>query len=92
MLGAVGTTNVNPIKLFNAVNAFKTVTNLSKAQEIQMPETSSGININDKSILDNQNLDEIKNFAQIAGEENLTNEDIQYGLTYGRSVIADYIA
>ena len=26
----------------------------------------------------------------VAGKENLTEEEIKYGLTYGRSVIADY--
>ena len=35
--------------------------------------------------------EEIRQFAKNAGEENLSNEDIQYGLTYGRSVIADYL-
>jgi len=57
----------------------------------KIPETSDGIDINDNSILKNQDTNEIRQFAQIAGEENLSNEDIQYGLTYGRSVIADYM-
>lgn len=89
MINSVNAT-VSPIKLFNAVNAFNK-TNVTNPQEVNMPETSLGIDINDKSVLNFQNLEEIRNFAQIVGEDNLSNDDIQYGLTYGRSVIADYI-
>ena len=88
MLNAIGSSSVNPIQMFNAVNAFKTS---EKSLDTSIPDISDGININDSSILENQNLDEIKQVAKIAGEENLSTEDIQYGLTYGRSVIADYM-
>lgn len=88
MVNAIGTGNINPIQMFNAVNAFKSVSN---SQEASIPETSDGIEINDNNILKNQDLDEIKQFAKVAGEESLSNEDIQYGITYGRSVIADYV-
>ncbi|MEI8128440.1 MAG: hypothetical protein WCG95_02380, partial [bacterium] len=73
---------------FNAVNAFKSS---GQIQDNQMPEVSDGIQINDNNILKNQNIDEIKQVAQNVGESNLSNEDIQYGITYGRSVIADYM-
>ena len=88
MINAIGNTNINPVQMFNAMNAFKIS---EKPIEAKIPETSDGININDVNILENQNLDEIKNLAKIIGEENLSNDDIQYGLTYGRSVIADYV-
>lgn len=88
MVNAISTSNISPIKLLNAVNAFRVS---EQVQENKIPDTSDGIAINDNSILKNQNTDEIRQFAQIAGEENLSNEDIQYGLTYGRSVIADYV-
>lgn len=88
MVNAIGSQNINPVKMFNALNAFKAN---EQVQEGKGPEISDGIDINDNNILQNQNLDEIKKFAQTAGEENLSNEDIQYGLTYGRSVIADYM-
>lgn len=88
MVNAIGTNNINPIQMFNAVNAFKAS---ERAKDGSVPEVSDGIEINDNSILKNQDTDEIKQFAKIVGEENLSNEDIQYGLTYGRSVIADYM-
>lgn len=88
MVNAIGTPNVNPVQMFNAVNAFKTT---EKVHKNEIPEISDGLEVNDNSILKNQDTEEIKQFAKTAGEENLSNEDIQYGLTYGRSVIADYI-
>lgn len=88
MINSIQTANVNPVKMFSAVNAFKSS---DKVQENNVPETSDGININDSTVLESQNIDEIKKFAQVVGEENLSNEDIQYGMTYGRSVIADYV-
>lgn len=88
MVNAIGTNNINPIQMFNAVNAFRAT---EQVQNKDMPETSDGINVNDNDILKNQDTDEIRQFAKIMGEENLSNEDIQYGLTYGRSVIADYM-
>lgn len=89
MLNAIGSSNVNSINMFSALNAFKTSENILNDN---IPEVSDGMQVNDTSVLDNQNLDEIKQMAQVVGEENLSNEDIQYGITYGRSVIADYIA
>ncbi len=88
MVNAISTNNINPIQMMSAMNAFKATEQVQENSRI--PETSDGIDINDSSILKNQDTEEIRQFAQIAGEDNLTNEDIQYGLTYGRSVIADY--
>lgn len=88
MVNAISTPNINPVQILSAVNAFKAS---EKIQDNKMSETSDGIEINDKSILNNQDTHEIKQFAKIVGEENLSDEDIQYGLTYGRSVIADYM-
>lgn len=86
MVNSIGTQNVNPVKMFSAINAFKAS---GQTQTNEMPEVSDGLEIND-NILKNQDLDEIKQFAKIAGEDSLSDEDIQYGFTYGRSVIADY--
>lgn len=87
MINSINTTN--PIQMLNAQNAFKS------AQKIFEPETkteeiSDGLNINDTDLFKNQDLEEIRTMAKIVGEEDLSNDDIQYGLTYGRSVIADY--
>jgi len=88
MVNAIGTSNINPVQMFNAVNAFKSS---GQIQDNNAPDVSDGIDVNDSNILQDQNLDEIKQFAKTAGEENLSNDDIQYGITYGRSVIADYM-
>lgn len=88
MVNSVSTSNINPIQMFNAVNAFKSS---GQIQDNSVPEISDGLDINDNNILKNQDTQEIKQFAKIAGEESLSDEDIQYGLTYGRSVIADYM-
>jgi len=87
MVNSIGTSNINPVQMFNAVNAFKSS---GQIQDNPVAELSDGIDVND-NILQNQNIDEIKQFAKTAGEENLSNDDIQYGVTYGRSVIADYM-
>ena len=92
MISAVG--GYNSLQMINALNAFggnKKVEN----QDIQYKEfdTSNGINLADNdNLLQKINLREIKNYAQQAGEMNLSDDDIKYGLTYGRSVIADYTA
>lgn len=88
MVNAISTSNINPVQMFSAVNAFKTS---EKVQNSQITDVSDGLGVNDNNILKNQDTSEIKLFAKIVGEENLSDEDIQYGLTYGRSVIADYM-
>lgn len=89
MVDAITTSNINPVQMFNAVNAFKGSGQTQENNKIAEP--SDGIALNDSSVLKNQDTEEIKQFAKIVGEENLSDEDIQYGLTYGRSVIADYM-
>ena len=88
MVASIGTSNINSVQMFNAMNAFKA--SEVKPQEQVMPEVSDGVEVNDNSLLQNQNIEEIQQFAKGAGEENLSHEDIKYGITYGRSVIADY--
>lgn len=90
MVNSIGTSNINPIQMFNAVNAFKTVQAAPQKEMVQ--DVSDGLDIQEDNLLKNQDLEEIKQFAKIVGEENISNEDIKYGITYGRSVIADYIA
>ncbi len=97
MLGSVNSSNVSAIQLLNAANAFKNtrVSNPIEQQQNSIPQTSDGIDINDDSILKSQNIDEIKKYAKMvqgAGENDLSEEDIKYGLSYGRSVIVEYLA
>lgn len=95
MLSAIGG-NSNSLQMIGALNAFKA--NKAVTESMSKPagndlHTSNGINLSDNdSLLNKINLSEVRNFAQQVGELNLTDEDIKYGLTYGRSVIADYIA
>lgn len=89
MVGSIGTSNISSIQMFNAMNAFKPT---QVQPQDAAPEISDGIDINENSILKDQDLEEIKQFAKNAGEENISDDDIKYGITYGRSVIADYTA
>ena len=90
MIQGIGTTN--PIQRLNAMNAFKFADNIQKGQNQSTEDISDGIDTVENNILNNKNLQEIKDCAQKVGEMNVTDDDIKYGLTYGRSVIADYIA
>ena len=83
--------NINAVQLLNAVNAFKNTAAPVQKQTTE-PETASGVNLNDNNLLKSQNIDEIKKYAQMMGESNLSEEDIKYGLSYGRSVIVEYSA
>lgn len=98
MLGSINShSNVSAIQLLNAANAFKNTkaTNPYETAQKQEPQVSDGIDINDDSILKSQNIDEIKKYAKMvqeAGDNDLTEDDIKYGLSYGRSVIVEYMA
>ena len=94
MLGNINTSHVSAIQLLNAANAFKNISAAKPAETMQpeVAQTSSGVDLNDDSILQSQDVEEIKKFAQMAGENDLTNDDIKYGLSYGRSVIVEYLA
>ena len=94
MLGSVNSSHVSAIQLLNAANAFKNTKAVPSVETIQTnePQISEGIDINDDSILKSQNVNEIKKYAQMVGENDLTDDDIKYGLSYGRSVIVEYLA
>lgn len=93
MLGSVNSSShVSAIQLLNAAHAFKNTQAVSNPVQPQEPFATDGTDINDNDILKSQNVDEIKEYAKLAGEENLSEEDIKYGLSYGRSVIVEYLA
>lgn len=90
MLGAVeGSNNISAIRFFNATSAFKAQ---PTKQEVAQKNTDEGTNIKENSILKNVDVDEIKKYANLVGETNLTEEDIKYGLKFGRSVLVNYSA
>lgn len=90
MVNSIQSSNINPVQILNAVNAFKNTEQINN-NESNIIEPSNGVETKDNSLMESQDVDEIKLFAKIAGEDNLSNEDIKYGVTYGRSVIADYV-
>ncbi|MBR2524830.1 hypothetical protein IKE67_00020 [bacterium] len=93
MLTGISTGASSQIQAFTAANAFKASQDALKNEKRRIEEnTPSGVDLKDNNfLLKDHNLEEIREFAKIAGEDNLTDEDIKYGLTYGRSVIADYV-
>ena len=71
---------------------------LKSAQNVQKTTRTETINQKDDdiklaqdNIFKGVDIDDIKKSAREIGEE-ITEEDIKYGLTYGRSVLADYSA
>lgn len=90
MVNSIGISGVNPIQYLNATNAFKALQ--AEAPEQIIPEFSDGIGINQENLIPDQDMEEIKQLAKSVGEENISDDDIKYGVTYGRSVIADYVA
>ncbi len=87
--------SLSTLKLNTAARAFskanKPVEEIEKDLQLQLND--------DKALIDNKetlmaklmpsHIKEMKEISQNIGEE-LTDEDIQYALRYGRSVIADY--
>ena len=81
------------LQMISALNAFKSEAVVNNKPAQTDLNTSSGINLSDNdSLLKDINMTEIRDCASKVGETNLTDDDIKYGLTYGRSVIADYTA
>ena len=82
----------NSVQQFSALNAFKSNQNVSKS-DTEQAEVSKGINTTSaKTLLDRIDVNEVRECAKTVGEFNISDDDIKYGLTYGRSVIADYTA
>ena len=92
MLNGISSGASNQVPAFTAANAFRVAQQaLEQGQKQQQDNTPSGVDLKDNDvILRHQNINEIKDIAKSVGETNLSDEDIKYGLTYGRSVIADF--
>ena len=91
-------TNTNQIADTQALNrifynyAVKSAQNIQKTTPTQTLNTKEDdIKLAQDDIFKGIDIDDIKKSAQSIGEE-ITDEDIKYGLTYGRSVLADYSA
>ena len=83
----------NSVQQFSALNAFKSnrVTRPEKDFNDVSTETSSGIKSTPKSLLERVDTADIRQYAESVGEFNITDDDIKYGLLYGRSVIAEWL-
>lgn len=94
MLSSVGQNN--NVQRFSAVNALRTsATQLNKSAEQEqnsvIENTSDGVKSAPKSLLERVDVADIRKHAGFVGEFNISDDDIKYGLMYGRSVIAEYL-
>ena len=60
-------------------------------QESVVDKTSNGTKAAPKSLLERVDVTDIRKCAEYVGEFNISDDDIKYGLMYGRSVIAEYL-
>ena len=89
MINTVNQTN--SVQQFSALNAFRSNQTLKKPEDEQV-EISKGVNTKEsKSLLDRIDVQELRECAKTVGEFNISDEDIKYGLLYGRSVIAEFL-
>lgn len=93
MVTSISSHNINSLQFYRATNAFKQATPKQESLQpkVDEPQTSSGVDFEENSLLNKIDVDEVKKYAQSMGEENLSANDIKYGLVYGRSVIVDYL-
>ena len=94
MLSSIGQNN--NVQRFSAVNALRTSANqLNKPaeenKESVIEKTSDGIKSAPKSLLERVDVADVRKCAEFVGEFNISDDDIKYGLMYGRSVIAEFL-
>ncbi len=81
----------NSVQQFSALNAFRSNRNVQKP-EAEDTEISKGVNTTSaKTLLDRIDVNEVRECAKTIGEFNISDDDIKYGLLYGRSVIAEFL-
>ena len=83
------------VQRFAAVNALRSNSRVSKpekdVEENIVESTESGTKAAPKKLLDRVDVADIRKFAEYAGEFDISDDDIKYGLMYGRSVIAEWL-
>jgi len=83
-----------PVQQFSALNAFRNNKTVKPAEELkeEKPEVASGVKTTSTpSLLDRIDINDLRKCAESVGEYNITDDDIKYGLLYGRSVIAEWL-
>lgn len=97
MVNGISTTNVNfsGAQGLRAINAFKSDEKTVQKARQQKEEPVENETLSNEQFLRNEislkKADEIKKYGQIF-DMNISNADINYAFTYGRSVIVDYKA
>lgn len=82
----------NSVQQFSALIAFKSARALPKQEESENVEVSRGTETTSaQTLLDRIDVNEVRECAKTVGEFNISDDDIKYGLLYGRSVIAEYL-
>lgn len=82
----------NSVQQFSALNAFKSNKTLAKPEEQEQVEVSKGTKTSSAaSLLDKIDVNDVRECAKTVGEFNISDDDIKYGMLYGRSVIAEYL-
>ena len=87
------TSGVNSVQQFSAVNAFRSNKTVKPAEEIpEKQEIVSGTKTSSiPTLLDRIDVNDVRKCAETVGEFNISDEDIKYGMLYGRSVIAEWL-
>ena len=83
----------NSVQQFSALSAFRNNKNVTKPDApIEEKQTPDGLKTtSNANILGKIDVNEIRECAKTVGEYNITDDDIKYGLLYGRSVIAEWL-
>lgn len=82
----------NSVQRFSAVNAFRSnKTPLNGNNTVEKPTAEGTNTASAKTLLDRIDVNDVRECAKAVGEFNISDEDIKYGLLYGRSVIAEYL-
>lgn len=84
----------NSVQQFSAVNAFRNNKTVKQTEENNenVNQKHDGVNSTaNRNILDKIDVNDIRECAKTVGEYNITDDDIKYGLLYGRSVIAEWL-
>ena len=92
-ISSLVSSSISKLNLNTATRAFETAkSELDNKDEIIEDTKAQDISLIDDTKIKNKiDVDEIQKYAEIMGEK-LTVDDINYGIMYGRSVIADYSA
>ena len=92
-ISSLVSSSISKLNLNTASRAFESAkTQLEKKEDTFEDIKKEDIAlIEDKKIQNKIDVEEIQKYAEIMGEK-LTVDDINYGIMYGRSVIADYSA